>query len=166
MDLWQFLNVPGVAKNTAITSVQIVDIAKADLKAMRVWDCIYKREEKIIAKFKMTTRHKYCLVSEQDVVNIILRTAESWDGCGIISPSNITYLLKTSRYQINKHIKSLKSKGLLDYKSVDISTDEERYPPLNGYCLSKLGNETFKKELKELEELECELIQKCFSLKQ
>ncbi|MFA5301026.1 MAG: hypothetical protein WC389_22765 [Lutibacter sp.] len=107
-------------------------------------------------------RRSYCIVSEQDVVNILFRTSESWTGCGIITPSNIAHLLETSRYQVNKQIKSLKSKGLLDYKSVDVSSDEEWYPPVNGYCLSKLGKETFKKELKELEEKECELIQKCF----
>jgi len=105
------------------------------------------------------------VISEQDIVDILFRTSESWSGCGVITPSNITYLLETSRYQVNKHIKALKLKGLLDYKSVNVSSDEELYPPVNGYCLSKLGKETFKKELKELEEKECELIQECFTNK-
>lgn len=107
-------------------------------------------------------KRSYCIVSESDVVDIILRTSESWQGCGIITPSNIAHLLETSRYQVNKHIKSLKLKNLLDYKSVDVSTDEELYPPVNGYCLSKVGKEFYKKELKELSDRECELIRKCF----
>ena len=107
-------------------------------------------------------RRSYCIVSEIDIVNIIIRTSESWQGCGIITPSNIAHLLKTSRYQVNKHIKSLKQKNLLDYKSVDVSTDEELYPPVNGYCLSKIGREFYKKELKELSDRECELIRECF----
>ena len=107
-------------------------------------------------------KRSYCIVSESDVVDIILRTSESWQGCGIITPSNIAHLLETSRYQVNKHIKTLKLKNLLDYKSVDVSTDEELYPPVNGYCLSKVGKEFYKKELKELSDRECELIRKCF----
>ena len=107
-------------------------------------------------------RRSYCLVSEMDVVNIILRTSESWQGCGIITPSNIAHLLNTSRYQVDKHIKSLKQKQFIDYKSVDVSTDEELYPPVNGYCLSKIGREFYKKELKELSDRECELIRECF----
>ena len=107
-------------------------------------------------------RRSYCIVSEMDVVNVILRTSERWQGCGIITPSNIAYLLKTSRYQVNKHIKSLKRKNLLDYKSVDVSTDEELYPPVNGYCLSQIGKEFYRKELKELSDKECELIRECF----
>ena len=51
---------------------------------------------------------QYKIISENDVVNILLRTSENWQGCGIISPSNITYLLETSKYQVNKYIKSLK----------------------------------------------------------
>jgi hypothetical protein len=107
-------------------------------------------------------RRSYYIVSEQDIVNILFRTSESWIGCGIITPSNIAHLLNTSRYQVNKHIKSLKSKGLLDYKTIYVSSDDEWFPPINGYCLSKLGKEIYKKELKELEEIECKLIQKCF----
>jgi predicted ArsR family transcriptional regulator len=108
---------------------------------------------------------EYCKITESDVINILLRTSEHWAGCGIITPSNIAHLLKTSRYQINKHIKSLKSKDLLDYKRVDVSTNEDWYLPVNGYCLSKIGKETFKKELLELEKKECDLIQKMFGSK-
>lgn len=109
---------------------------------------------------------KYKIVSEMDVINIILRTSENWQGCGIIAPSNIASLLKTSRYQVNKYIKSLKNKNLLDYKSILLSSEYDYYPPYNGYCLSKKGRAKFSKELKELSDKESELIKKHFTIKQ
>ncbi len=111
-----------------------------------------------------SVRRSYLKVTELDVVNLIMRTAHDWRGCGVISPSNIAHLLKTSRYQVDKHIKSLKSKGLLEYKSVMIGSEEDYYPPYNGYKLSKQGEITYLKELKELERKECELIEKCFGV--
>ena len=78
-----------------------------------------------------SVRRRYSKVSEMDVVNIILHTAEHWQGCGIIAPSNIALLLETSRYQIDKHIKSLKEKGLVEYKSIMLSSEEDYYPPYN-----------------------------------
>lgn len=109
-------------------------------------------------------RRSYSTVSEMDVVNIILRTAEDWQGCGIISPSNIASLLNTSRYQVDKHIKTLKQKRLLQYKSIMLSSEDDYYPPYNGYCLTETGREFYKKELKEISDKQCELIQKCFGL--
>lgn len=99
-------------------------------------------------------RRSYLKVSENDIVDVILKTAHDWHSCGVISPSNIAHLLKTSRYQVDKHIKALKSKGLLEYKSVMIESEEDYYPPYNGYKLSKQGEITYSKELKELERKE------------
>lgn len=113
---------------------------------------------------KTDVRRSYSTVSEMDVVNIILRTAEDWQGCGIITPSNIASLLDTSRYQVDKHIKSLKQKGLLQYKSIMLSSEDDYYPPYNGYCLTGTGRDFYKKELKEISDKQCELIQKCFGL--
>jgi Mn-dependent DtxR family transcriptional regulator len=107
-------------------------------------------------------RRSYSAVTEMDVVNIILRTAEDWQGCGIIAPSNIASLLETSRYQVDKHIKSLKQKGLVQYKSIMLSSEDDYYPPYNGYCLTETGRKTFEKELKEISDRQCELIQQCF----
>jgi Mn-dependent DtxR family transcriptional regulator len=107
-------------------------------------------------------RRSYSTVSEMDVVNMLLRTSEDWPGCGIIAPSNVASLLETSRYQVDKHIKALKLKGLVQYKSIMISEEDDYYPPYNGYCLTELGRKTFKKELKEISDRQCELIQKCF----
>tara|TARA_R110002012_G_scaffold320654_1_gene544880 strand:- start:771 stop:1151 length:381 start_codon:yes stop_codon:yes gene_type:complete len=111
-----------------------------------------------------SVRRSYLKIGESDVVNVIMRTAHDWQGCGVISPSNIAHLLKTSRYQVDKHIKTLKNKGLLEYKSVMIGSEEDYYPPYNGYKLSKQGEITYSKELKELEERECKLIQECFGV--
>ena len=107
-------------------------------------------------------RSTYSAVNEMDVVNIILRTAEDWQGCGIIAPSNIASLLNTSRYQVDKHIKALKQKGLVLYKSIILSSEDDYYPPYNGYCLTETGKKTFEKELKEISDRHCELIQQCF----
>ena len=111
-----------------------------------------------------SARRSYLKISELDVVNVIMRTAHDWQGCGVISPSNIAHLLKTSRYQVDKHIKALKNKGLLEYKSVMFVSEEDYYPPYNGYKLSKHGEITYSKELKELEERECKLIHECFGV--
>ena len=107
---------------------------------------------------------KYSTISEIDVINIILRISECWQLCGIISPSNIALLLKTSRYQVNKHIKTLKIKGLIQYKSIQLNSYDELNPPYNGYCLTDLGRKTFENELKELSDRNYELIEKCFGL--
>jgi Mn-dependent DtxR family transcriptional regulator len=107
-------------------------------------------------------RRSYSVVSEMDVINIILRTAEDWQGVGIISPSNIASLLKTSRYQVDKHIKSLKKKELIEYKSIMIGSEEDFYPPYNGYGLTKEGKVKFAKELKEIADRDIELIKECF----
>lgn len=109
-------------------------------------------------------RRSYLKINELDVVNIIIRTAHDWQGCGVISPSNIAHLLKTSRYQVDKYIKTLKDKGLLEYKSVMIGSEEDYYPPYNGYKLSKQGEITYSKELKELEEHNTKLIKECFGV--
>jgi biotin operon repressor len=76
----------------------------------------------------MSLNKKYKKISEKNVVDIILRTAQNWQSCGIISPSNISCLLETSRYQVNKHIKSLKNKGLIVYKSLLFGNEEDYYP--------------------------------------
>lgn len=115
-----------------------------------------------IEKMQTNTARKYSVVDEADVVDIILRTAEDWQGCGIISPSNIASLLKTSRYQVDKHVKSLKQKGLIEYKSILLTAEDDFYPPYNGYCLTPKGKNEFEKELKEISDRHCELIQKCF----
>jgi hypothetical protein len=109
-------------------------------------------------------RRSYLKINELDVVNMIMKTAHDWQGCGVISPSNIAHLLKTSRYQVDKCIKALKDKGLLEYKSVMIGSEEDYYPPYNGYKLSKHGEITFSKELKELEEHNIKLIKECFGV--
>lgn len=89
-------------------------------------------------------RIKYKKIGEKEIIDVLLRTSEDWDGCANISPSNIASLLKTSRYQVNKHIKSLKEKGLIKYKMTDISDEYEYHPPYFGYCLSELGKKNIR----------------------
>jgi len=92
----------------------------------------------------------------------IIDKAEDWQGVGIISPSNIASLLETSRYQVDKHIKSLKKQGLIKYKSIMIGSEEDFYPPYNGYGLTKEGRVKFSKELKEISDRDIKLIKECF----
>ena len=104
----------------------------------------------------------YTKITEKDVVEVIMKTAHDWQGCGIISPSNIAHLLNTSRYQVNKYIRGLKNKGLIEYKSISIGDDEELFPPYNGYKLSEQGEKEYSEELKKLREEELKIIEKCF----
>lgn len=107
--------------------------------------------------------NKYTVITEKDVLDLILYINQDWHGIGIISPSNIASLLKTSRYQVNKHIKSLKNKKVIEYKSILCSPEDEYYPPYNGYGLSTIGREKYKKELKEISDEQDRLIKKHFS---
>lgn len=84
------------------------------------------------------------------------------DGPGIISPSNITSLLNTSRYQVDKHIKTLKLWGFLDYKSVNYGPEDDYSSPYNGYTLSPKGREEWSIYIKQREEDELKLIKECF----
>lgn len=125
---------------------------------------IMQPKEKQDERYSLDITPRYSKISELDVVNVIMGTAHDWQGCGVISPSNIAHLLNTSRYQVDKHIKALKKKGLLEYKSVMIGSEEDYYPPYNGYRLSKHGEIMYSKKLKELEREERDLIEKCFGV--
>lgn len=63
---------------------------------------------------------------------------------------------------MDKHIKSLKGKGLIKYKSILIGSDEDFYPPYNGYGLTDKGRVKFASELKEISDRQTALIKECF----
>jgi DNA-binding MarR family transcriptional regulator len=94
----------------------------------------------------------------------ILKFSIDWQGNDITSPSYLALILKTSRYQVNKHIKSLKSKGLIEYDSVLMGPEDEFFPPYNGYRLTDSGKEKYKAELKELQDWDRKLIKECFGI--
>ena len=66
-------------------------------------------------------------------------------------PKYITESLRTSRYQVNKHIKALKEKGMIEYKSIHCPDEYEIYPPINGYIVTEKGKKSliYKKEENE-----------------
>ena len=84
------------------------------------------------------------------------------NGPGIISPSNMVSLLGTTRYQVDKYIKELKSLGMLEYKSVKFGPEDDYSPPYNGYCLSDKGRLDWSVYISMREQEELELIEKCF----
>lgn len=81
----------------------------------------------------------YTVITEHDIINLFVKKIDSWQTFGLISPSNIASLLKTSRYQVNKHIISLKQKNLIEYGWVMLN---DELPPYNGYRLTEKGYET------------------------
>lgn len=104
----------------------------------------------------------YVKIDEIDVIKLIIHTTNCMAGGEVISPSNIASLLRTSRYQVDKHIKVLKNKGFISYQSVLCTTDEDYCPPYNGYKLSESGKIEYGKEIKEHSDWECQIIKECF----
>ena len=107
---------------------------------------------------------KYEKITTNDIIKLIINTTIVGidNGPGIISPSNIASLLKTSRYQVDKHIKTLKLWGFLDYKSVNYGPEDDYSPPYKGYTLSPKGRGEWSIYIKQRKEEELELIKECF----
>lgn len=85
-------------------------------------------------------RQKYEKVTEGQVFDSILNTCRHWESDGIAIPIVLASQLNTSRYQINKHIKSLKAKGLVYYAMVIYDQEYDPIPPSHGYKVSKKGH--------------------------
>jgi len=85
---------------------------------------------------------KYNKITEQDVLKKICKVVYWNFTHDICRPCDITWSLKTSRYQVNKHIKSLKEKGLIEYKSAPCYDEYDTYPPINGWTLTEKGKKT------------------------
>ena len=107
--------------------------------------------------------HPVQKVTELDVVKMIINCENCYNGCGIVSPSNLTTLLKTSRYQIDKIIKNLKNRNIVEYKSVYVEDEYELIPPINGYRLTKKGKFEFSEIIDQIEKKELEYFTKLCS---
>lgn len=96
---------------------------------------------------------------EEAVLNTIIRCEISTYTCcyapekAVVPISNISTLLKCSRYKVRKALKSLLNAGYIEYTSqgrpsVESNTENgyelicEALPPVNGYALTKLGFST------------------------
>lgn len=106
-------------------------------------------------------KNKIC---SADIMRLIINTTIIGidGGPAVISPSNITSLLDTTRYQVNKYIKELKGIGMLEYKSVNFGPEDDYSPPYNGYCLSDKARLEWSVYISMREQEELELIEKCF----
>ncbi|MDR7856029.1 hypothetical protein [Tissierella sp.] len=104
---------------------------------------------------------KYRKITQEDVykllVGISVSVMNTFDCINIV---NIASLLKTSRYQVKKYIDELKNQGMVELVCVDISSEDEPYPPYLGYVLTKKGRDTHF--YREAEQKETELIKEIF----
>lgn len=81
---------------------------------------------------------------------------------GAINLVNLSWLLKTSKYQTRKHVHTLRDKGMVELKCFNIPYDEELYPPYWGYRLTEKGRDTdyFRQENEKHERI----LEKCFGI--
>lgn len=86
----------------------------------------------------------YQKITEQDVYRLLMST--SLDFCnpidGAVSLVDMARCLNTSRYQVKKHIKSLKDKDLVELGHYVIHDEEEIRPPYWGYRLTDKSKQT------------------------
>lgn len=87
---------------------------------------------------------RYAKTTEQKVFAILIETNLDFMNPidGIINIVNLASLIGTSKYQVKKHINTLKAKGLVELRCVAIQSDEETYPPYWGYGLTEAATKT------------------------
>lgn len=85
---------------------------------------------------------EYLKVVEDDVFKCICRCYLALWSPGIVSCPNIASLLKTSKYQVKKHINTLKEKELVKSDSCMIQDEYESWPPYNGFTLTDKGKKS------------------------
>lgn len=85
---------------------------------------------------------KYKKITCDDVYKVLVRVHLNIMGFGCINVINIASLLKTSRYQAKKYIDELKRDGMVELECINLSDDEELYPPYWGYMLTEKGRDT------------------------
>lgn len=90
-------------------------------------------------------RPLYTIVSEDDVYRKMVSIALSPNPIGgLINISNLASLLHTSRYQVRKHMRALRSNGMVELHCTTLPTygDDDPGPPYWGYRLTDAGRET------------------------
>lgn len=107
-------------------------------------------------------KKQYSKVTKEDVFNKLICAASDFLNPirGTISLVELSHFLKTSRYQVKKHVNTLRSEGLIELKCIPNWDEEENYPPYWGYALTDKGRETeaFKNSLFE----RCKILEECF----
>lgn len=107
---------------------------------------------------------KYRKITKEQVLNILIQCHISiMNPTDVISVPNIAYLLKTSEYQVRKHINELKQEGLVQVGYFPKSClDDEMTLPLKGFCITSKARES--EQYKIAEKQEKEIIKKSFTL--
>lgn len=105
---------------------------------------------------------KHKVVTQDDVYKKLVSLALSLFNPigGAINIVNLAYLMKTSKYQVKKHMHDLRDKGFVELKCINNWDEEENHPPYWGYVLTAKGRDTdyFKAKYEQ----EAKLIQECF----
>lgn len=105
---------------------------------------------------------RYKKVTEGDVIKILISIEVSvTNPMRSINIINIARLLKTSRYQVKKHMDKLKGKGLVKLTCETLLL-EERGLPYWGYSLTSKAKET--EQYKAAVKREEEVLRECFGI--
>ena len=107
---------------------------------------------------------KYRKVSESEVLIVLCSVAVCvMNPIGIASARIIADNLKTSKYQVRKHLNSLKEKGLAEPMfSRIVDWEEETSMPYRGWGITVKAKET--KEYSNEKEKEKKLLKECFGI--
>ena len=125
---------------------------------------------------------KYKKIQEKDVVKTLINVSlDLMSPVDNISLKAIANILKTSRYQVKKHIDKLVKMGAAEYSVQTVHSDEEIIPPLCGYRLAdtirhkggdKIDNEIYKTTILQYRAMyqravaeETKLREECFGIK-
>lgn len=99
---------------------------------------------------------KYAVITEDDVLELLVNAHLSYDNqtSSLVNLVNMAKLLKTSRYQVKKHIESLRKQNIVELGYHYVRCEEELYPPYWGYRVTSAFRDTeyFNKEEKDYNE--------------
>ena len=104
---------------------------------------------------------KYKKITKEQVLGVLIHIHINFmNPTDVISVPNIAYILKTSKYQVRKHIDVLKKEGLIQVAYFPTSLiDEELSLPIKGFCITekveeleqyKVAEENERKIMKEV----------------
>lgn len=86
----------------------------------------------------------YQKITQEDLYKLLARLATDCMNPigGTINLKNLAQLMKTSRYQVKKYMNELQEKEFVELVCLNLSDEEELYPPYWGYVLTAKGKDT------------------------
>lgn len=81
---------------------------------------------------------------------------------GCINIINLSFSLKTSKYQVKKCMKELRDEGLVELKMINNWDEDENYPPYWGWALTNKGRELEEYKIKSEDNIK--LMRMCFEV--